>query len=343
MKLKLLLPVFLILLFATPQISAEVVCGKVKVRQRPNGKLRAKLLSKTVATGERCGRGYKPLLDTDSLAGVSVAGPKGEKGEQGSQGVAGEPGKNGTFGVYGDGSAGDLVIDGDEVIDHENPQFRDIKVEQGATLTVFSVAPLRCSGKLTNNGTIKVVGRSGAMNSISGQPVPPHIAKSFFNLGFRSPEAGSVSIFCKDGIVNNGRIEANGPNGAGNSNAGGFVILASSGFINNVGLVQANGGSGKPCTQYQGAVGGGGGGIIRLVAPSINSTGVIEVIGGPGVPSGSGAGALAGSGFEGGAFGGLGGEGGQIDEEVGTCFSSEDGHEGQVYKTLADPASLLLW
>ena len=90
-------------------------------------------------------------------------------------GAVGPPGTDGADGqlrIFGDGSAGAKTVAVDETWVGDaaptNPQFTDVTINAGTTLTVQSGTVIRCTGSFTNNGDIVVLlGASGAFVSSS--------------------------------------------------------------------------------------------------------------------------------------------------------------------------------
>ncbi len=99
-----------------------------------------------------------------------------------------------------------------------------------------------------------------------------------------SDGGGSLLVLAKDGIENNGAIQADGQSGnaegaGGGGGGGGVVILASMTSVINsgTGMITARGGDGEDGDTDEAPSGGGGGGIIHLLAPEIVNDGGTDV------------------------------------------------------------------
>src|SRR6185436_15592993 len=93
-------------------------------------------------------------------------------GTNGTNGMDGAAGGDGQLRIFGDGSAGAKTVAADEVwtglTAPTNPQFTDVTINAGTTLTVQSGTVIRCTGTFTNNGMIVVsVAAAGAFESSS--------------------------------------------------------------------------------------------------------------------------------------------------------------------------------
>lgn len=258
---------------------------------------------------DRCKRGETKLNNINLL--------KGADGSSGANGTNGIDGADGTLRVYGDGSAGALSVTSDTTLTSANNQYTDITISSGTTLTVPSGTVLRCTGTLTNNGTIFVEDYSiGAYvhDSTTGTGSTPPYAGGGAGIadapagqgafGTAAVQGGTSGI----GLTNNharmiirpGSVGGSGGgagfSGFGGGRGGGTLRIIAQGAITNNGLIQANGGSGGVGS------GGGGGGIIILASKTSvtnSSTGTISVTGGGGGTSttDSGAGGGGGGGF----------------------------------------------
>ena len=121
-------------------------------------------------------------------------GPIGLTGATGLTGPAGTPGNpgadsldgiDGSAGVWGDGSAGDLVLNGTIDYDPDNPQFDNVTIGSGAIVSVPSGAVIRCTGDFINNGTIIV--RNYASPGLNFPDTPNFSALGITCLLYTSP------------------------------------------------------------------------------------------------------------------------------------------------------------
>lgn len=163
------------------------------------------------------------------------------------------------------------------------------------------------------------------------------------DLGYSGVGGGSLVFVAEGEITISGAINANGGNGAPDTNAagvngggggGGIVILASKTGISNTGAINAMGGAGAAgSTSGSLAVtASGGGGWVHLLAPSITA-GTIMTTGGAGGVSDNG----NGFGYGGGASGGSGGN------PAASGSAATTGSTGLIIQsTVADPATLFL-
>ena len=314
-------------------------------------------------------------------------GPIGPTGPTGPQGDAGEPG---ALRVYGDGSAGDREVSGALAFNDSNPQYQNFTVQAGAVLTVPTGTVIRCRGNFLNNGRIVVspgqrnspkfaedgeaatagpFASDEAPGGAGGEALTEGAARALLRPGLltagdgayaagdigRGLGGGSFAVICQ-GLVSNGSTgeitapgltPANPANGGG---GGGLVILASDSRVENLGVIQADGGAGSdfiPDTGQFGIAsgGGGGGGIVHLIAPEVQQTGSISVAGGSGGiagPVGSLTALFKLGGRGGGGSGGAGGNGGAANPGSfgdGSCTAGASGNNGRVFETAANPAA----
>lgn len=245
---------------------------------------------------------------------VVKAVPCGPKQHDISDSFKGQPSAD----IYGDGSAGALNIASDTTLnttDHPNPQYTDITIDAGRTLTVPSGTVLRCTGSFTNNGTISVQtfaagGRIAGIDASTAMPAMriahPGVAKSAAmnpeygddtaiqtggSGGARLTEYEALHILMP-GAAAGGGGGAAGINDSGVSGGGSLVVLCR-GAISNNGVITANGASGG---------GGGGAGGILVLASAASVTN-----GAPGIISANGAAGAASDTNEGPSGGGGGG------------------------------------
>lgn len=221
----------------------------------------------------------------------------------------------------GDGSAGDLTISAATNWNDSppaNPNFRDITIDAGQTLTVTAGSTIRCSGTFTNYGVLNVLqgARMASLDNFAFGATPDISSTGHPGDSFRPASGGA---YYTDGIItpkfiqggmggnaipkattstsfNSFRIGGGSGSGFRTSSSdgagGGLVKIYCAGDIVNPGTINAVGSSSSTLS------GGGGGGIVILGSTSSvdNSIGTINVNGGNGGNSFS--------------FGGAGGGGG---------------------------------
>ena len=234
-----------------------------------------------------------------NVAASGVAGPTGPKGDKGDTGNAGATGAPGQDAAWGDGSAGDLIVDGAFSGLPDNRQFKDIVVEAGNTLFVSSGTTLRCTGSLTVEGTIRVLESGFVSRAIdpSAQTLTAPEKAATIGIARRGATSGETKIgggvFISGGFGGDGLrdismaksivrppIYAGGGGGGsassgGSVSGGGSVAIYCKDFMDIAGQITAKG-RGTAVLR-----GGGGGGIVILAsANTISVTGVIDVSGG---------------------------------------------------------------
>jgi len=241
-------------------------------------------------------------------------GPEGPSGSTGPQGPTGTPGADGSLRIYGDGSAGDVVVDGnmelEDIAPDRNTQFRKVTIEVTGTLAVPTGAVLRCSESFTNRGAVVVRFAEIQVNSSSadpGQGVSHQSASpgesgdgSVSRVGGRNgtgvSEGEAAFILTSDprggGAGSNSPAETFNRGGRG----GGRLIVLARDSITNIGSINAPGEDGA----FAGSGGGGAGIIVLASKGSVTNTGALNVDGGDG---GDGA-SLANSNHAGGGGGG---------------------------------------
>ena len=208
----------------------------------------------------------------------------------------------------GDGGAGNLTVAANQswsATPPVNPNFANIVINAGQTLTVPAGTTIRCSGTFTNNGTLSVdpgATSRGAFNSaLSFASGPseyltsvahPGDAMSAATLGMSHNGVGGP--FAVDGGTGGlpipravaqtsfGSFRIGGGSGAGYDNqgnrGGGLVKIYCEGAVTNVGVINAAGESGT-----NGSIAGGGGGIVVLASrAAVTNSGTINVNGGNG-------------------------------------------------------------
>jgi hypothetical protein len=220
----------------------------------------------------------------------------------------------------GDGSAGAKTVSANEILSDTNTMFTDITINSGVTWTIPSGTILRCSGSLTNNGTINVIpsGIGGLFSGTDTDTLAVSATVPAPGISLRAPAAGELGDSNSNrsggaggvglseiqaanirtpGIVAGGAgagfFSLNNSDGAG---GGGIAIICNKTITNN-GVISANGNDGNVSSR-----GGGGGGVIILASKtsavsSANST--ISATGGDGGratnstgPSGGGGGGV---------------------------------------------------
>lgn len=240
----------------------------------------------TLRARPRCRKDLREeQLDLAALMGDS--GPQGERGErgetgpQGPQGAPGEDGEDGALRIYGDGSAGARSFTASALFTDSNPQYTNLVIAAGVTLTVPSGAVLRCSGTFINQGTIIIqpatrnaprfadsgaaaAGGSSAgaeaLGGAGGTPLAIGVSRGLLRLalmgagnGYRkegdadSDGGGNFTVLCRGAVQNSGTIRADGIDASlayRGGGAGGFVILASNESVVNSGTIEARGGDG---------------------------------------------------------------------------------------------------
>jgi len=204
-------------------------------------------------TGARGAAGATSPAGPQGLAGATGAtGPPGPQGAQGPPGPAGPT-------IYGDGSAGALNItanaDWTTNPPANNIQFSSITISPGATLTVPSGLTLRTTGDLEIDGNIVVV--SSLWGARSG---PQLIAGYDTGGGVIAYSPFQLSQLLRVGPPFNC---ASGTSGFTGGEAGGILVILSSGNLTVNGAISANGVAGSSETL---GGGGGGGGFLILVA-----------------------------------------------------------------------------
>lgn len=217
--------------------------------------------------------------------------------------------------IYGDGSAGDLHVTASNdlltLAADGNLQFASVIIDAGVVLSVPSGTIIRCTGSLTNAGTIQVTpGESGGGNNgVPGEGV------SHASAGNSSRSTNNTSILAGGtggkGLSQNEAMimlevtpKAGGAGGGlfgnlldvGGSGGGGLLVLAKGALLNDItGSIIADG---KPGTMI-GAGGGAGGVVILASASHVTNAGQISAIGG------NGAGAAFNTAGSGGGGGGI--------------------------------------
>lgn len=240
-------------------------------------------------------------------------GPKGATGAKGTKGDPGPAGIDGTFALYGDGSAGDLIVTEDTLLDESNLQFEDIIISSGVTLTVTSGTILRCTGSFTNNGTIEIFVLAHPGQLVSVNP------DDYFNQRVIVPNRGNAKRYPYAAKITDGtsRVWGGSINYALDERASRQLL--------------------RP-----GLFDGGGGGIIHLLAPTIDNSGIAQVAGGAGgiaAATGQLKGPYFNGGGAGGALAGAGGEGGSVFTS-GSSSTGMSGFAGDIFLTEVDPTAL---
>jgi hypothetical protein len=211
----------------------------------------------------------------------------------------------------GDGSAGNLVVAASQSWSASppvNPNFANITINPGQTLTVPAGTTIRCSGTFTNNGTLLVdpgavsEGNFDALAAGSGPAVfltsvahpgdtpGPATLGEQNNVALANVQAlgggtGGKAIPRAVAQTSFDRFRFGGGSGAGYDNqgngGGGLVRIYCEGAIANAGTINASGQNG-----LNGSIAGGGGGIVVLGSRvSVSNSGTINVVGGNGAPA----------------------------------------------------------
>jgi hypothetical protein len=225
----------------------------------------------------------------------------------------------------GDGSAGNLVVGTQSwsATPPVNPNFANITINPGQTLTVPAGTTIRCSGTFTNNGILAVDpgatsdGNFDALANPSGPAVfltsvaHPGDTPGVATLGEQNNVAlanvqplgggtGGKAIPRAVAQTSFSNFRLGGGSGAGYDNqgnrGGGLVRIYCEGAIVNAGTINARGENGG-----NGSIAGGGGGIVVLASrASVSNSGTINVNGGNGAgtsawgaPGGGGGGGIA--------------------------------------------------
>jgi|SRR5215831_4209619 len=210
----------------------------------------------------------------------------------------------------GDGSAGNLTVSANaswSATPPVNPNFANIVINNGQTLTVPAGTTIRCSGAFTNNGTLSVdpgAVSDGNFDALSFLPAPSGFLTSVAHPG---DTPGPATLGSQDNTGNQAlgggqggkaiprataqtsfsNFRFGGGSGAGYDNqgnaGGGLVRIYCEGAIQNVGTINAQGQNGGNST-----IAGGGGGIVVLASRSaVTNSGTINVAGGNGSGSAS--------------------------------------------------------
>jgi hypothetical protein len=213
----------------------------------------------------------------------------------------------------GDGSAGNLIVAASQnwsASPPVNPNFANITINAGQTLTVPAGTTIRCSGTFTNAGTLNVDpgatsdGNFDALSNGSGPAVfltsvaHPGDTPGAATLGEQNNVAlanvqpvgggtGGKAIPRAVAQTSFDRFRFGGGSGAGYDNqgngGGGLVKVYCEGAIVNTGTINAQGQNGT-----NGSIAGGGGGIVVLGSRvSVSNSGTINVVGGNGFPAAS--------------------------------------------------------
>lgn len=221
----------------------------------------------------------------------------------------------------GDGSAGNITISASQNWSSSppaNPNFANVTINAGQTLTVPAGTTIRCSGTFTNNGTLQVLfgpenDGSTFLTGVapsSGVYTSPHPGDTpgAATMGQFDNNAVAVPVTIPGGqggkaiprfvaMSSFGNFRFGGGSGAGydgqqGGRGGGLVKIYCEGAIANSGTISAPGENAA-----NGSLAGGGGGIVILASrTSVSNAGTINVVGGNGNPATS--------------FGGNGGGGG---------------------------------
>lgn len=245
-------------------------------------------------------------------------GVKGDKGDTGATGPQGNPGPQGPAGVsafdiaYGDGSDGNLVVSGVQLISDiaQSNQFEDIFIPSGTVLQIESGTLIRCRGSFVNQGTISVTpavtggtmvwdgesvfssvnpeegtSRRGASNGVfstfnsakPGQYLPPPAGLEGVGI-----TAGTAKQIYRPPYLGGGGGGAT-IRGLFPGVGGGAVMILCQGSITSSGKIEANGVLPAPISGPAYGLGGAGGGIVLLASSVlVKVSGLIEARGSAG-------------------------------------------------------------
>lgn len=222
----------------------------------------------------------------------------------------------------GDGSAGNLTVAASQswsATPPVNPNFANITINAGQTLTVPAGTTIRCSGTFTNSGILAVdpgATSDGNFDALAGGSGPAVFVTSVAHPG-DTPGAATLGEQNNVGLANIqalgggtggkaiaravaqtsfGNFRFGGGSGAGYDNqgnrGGGLVKIYCEGAIVSTGTINARGEAGGNST-----IAGGGGGIVVLASrTSVSNSGTINANGGNGAGSTSWGGNAGGGG-----------------------------------------------
>jgi hypothetical protein len=228
------------------------------------------------AKGDTGPQGAPGAKGDTGAAGIN--GTNGTNGLNGTNGTNGQNGQDGAIRLYGDGSNGDVTFSSNGTL-NSNGQYRNITIQSGVTMLMYSGATLRCTGSFVNNGTI-IIG-----SGVSGGHSRSSYSSSLLDLARLQAGVGSAGSPAANGLIGtNGQTVLGGYRGSGilNSDIAQFLLK--------VGPRDGGGGGGVAMNGHAGR----GGGAARIVCQGqiINSaTGLIQASGAPGDGDGSGGGA----------------------------------------------------
>lgn len=240
---------------------------------------------------------------------TGASGPKGDPGAPGSKGepgIKGPPGADGVLGVYGNGSSGDLLVQGFVNLAEINGQYADITIDPGAELNVPSGTVLPCTGSFINNGTISVstaakagivavaIASSTTVIHPNFSPAHPGLSLRTAGNGEASPSGASVlggrggrglgddaeTLIRPTHLAGGGGGASKYTTSTAGGNGGGSLLIACAGPVVNDGRIVAIGDD-----AFSGRGGGAGGMVVIASATSILNNGMINVSGGDGGPS----------------------------------------------------------
>jgi hypothetical protein len=225
----------------------------------------------------------------------------------------------------GDGSAGDLTVVASldwSSTPPANPNFANVTINAGQTLTVPAGTTIRCSGTFTNNGTLTVLNGAGFGGQLFPLPVSANYSIGHPGDAFRPASGGAyddnAAAIIKlilggpggEGIppattrTSFNAFRIGGGSGAGmrlsdDARGGGLVKVYCAGNVVNAGTINAAGATAANTT------GGGGGGIVIVASTSsVTNSGTINANGGDGGAAFNSTSFIVGSGGAGGGGGG---------------------------------------
>lgn len=210
--------------------------------------------------------------------------------------------------IFGAPTGGLRVRSAVTILDNLRTTFRNITVDEGATLRVHSGTRLRCTGDVTINGALEVLsGAAGAVREIQSDIsllLVPSILPAHPGASFQVAASGAITTSQTTPVTSSRQFVGKDPFGAitikpgqfggGGGGAGtgvgglggGSLLIVAGGAITNNGTISAEGSDAVGGGLLGNGNGGGAGGIIVLAAQRrISNNGTISVSGGDGSSS----------------------------------------------------------